>query len=429
MNSHAVVVGGGIGGLLAAYALSGSYERVTVLERHRYATDFNSRAPAARRGVPQSRCLHLLMAAGVAAFDELIPGWRTALVARGAVPFDASADAAMWCSSGWLMRSPSDITCYACSRALLENVLRGGLAHDTTVQVCEGQGVVGLVSDRLGARVTGVRLGGRSNSTTVGADLVVDASGRGSALPEWLDSLPGSSRAPIEETIVASGLEYVSRWFHLAPDDAPDWHCLSIAPAAGAHPRSGMMLRAERDLWGVVLLAPTGEALPADDQAFLDFTDAMADGKLRDALTRATPVSPIHRYGSTPNRLRHFERQTSWPAGLVALGESVCALDPYFGLGMTATARGVVLLRSWLKGEGGRAPDAFQFQQLLAALNGQPWRLASGCDPDGRPLARNAGRLDRVYTSAVSSPEIAHALLAVHHLLRPEESLMELATT
>ena len=93
MNGHAVIIGGGIGGLLAAHALAGRFERVTILERDRYPPDSSSAAPPARRGVPQSRCLHLLMAAGAAAFDELMPGWREEPVARGAVPFDASADA------------------------------------------------------------------------------------------------------------------------------------------------------------------------------------------------------------------------------------------------------------------------------------------------------------------------------------------------
>ena len=178
------------------------------------------------------------------------------------------------------------------------------------------------------------------------ADLVVDASGRGSTLPDWIGRLSDGLGLQVAETVVESGMSYVSRWFHLEPGDAPDWHCLSIAPAAGSPPRTAMMLRAEQDCWGVVLLAAAGEPLPADDQAFLDFTAGLGDGKLREALARATPVSPIHHYGAASNRMRHYDRLTGWPAGLVALGDSVCALDPYFGLGMTVAARGAVLLRS-----------------------------------------------------------------------------------
>jgi 2-polyprenyl-6-methoxyphenol hydroxylase-like FAD-dependent oxidoreductase len=109
MTGQGIVIGGGIGGLLAARVLAARFDRVTVLERHPYPADSASPAPASRRGAPQSRCLHLLMAGGAAAFDELVPGWRKALVALGAVPIDASADAAMHFPAGWLPRTPSGL--------------------------------------------------------------------------------------------------------------------------------------------------------------------------------------------------------------------------------------------------------------------------------------------------------------------------------
>jgi hypothetical protein len=187
-----------------------------------------------------------------------------------------------------------------------------------------------------------------------------------------------------------------------------------------------MMLRAEEDRWGVVLLAPTGEPLPSDDAAFREFVAGLGEGELRAALARARPVSPILRYGATSNRMVHYEQLTAWPSGLVAIGDSVCTLDPYFGLGMTATARGAVLLRTYLDEGGGEAsmPD---FQKELASLNAQPWRLATGRDPDGRPLTRDKMHLSRLYRAAPSRSEIAHALLGVQHLLRPTETLKEFA--
>src|SRR6202030_2893241 len=103
-------------------------ERVTVVERGRYPPDARSPAPPARRGVPQSRCPHLLMAAGAGALDQLMPGWRDELVALGGRSFDAAADAVLHSSAGTLPRTFSGITTYACSRALIENVLRHGLA-------------------------------------------------------------------------------------------------------------------------------------------------------------------------------------------------------------------------------------------------------------------------------------------------------------
>ncbi|MGK7874243.1 MAG: NAD(P)/FAD-dependent oxidoreductase [Xenococcaceae cyanobacterium] len=430
MSTHAVVIGGGIGGLLAAHALAGRFGWVTIIERHHYPPDGVSPVPQARLGVPQSCCLHLLMAAGAAAFDELTPGWREASVALGAVPFDASADAAMRFPSGWLTRTASGITMLACSRSLLENVLRRGFGWESKVQVLEGQEVRRLLSDRLGERVTGVCIAERHGADEVElfADLVVDASGAGSTLPRWLACLPNGVGSPVEETLVETGRRYVSCWFHLNPANAPDWHLLSMAPTAETGLRSAMMLRAEEDCWGVVLQAPVGEPLPSDDREFLDFTVGLGDGKLRDVLDRARPVSPINYYGSMSNRMRHYERIEAWPVGLVALGDSVCTLDPYFGLGMTAAARGAVLLKTYLDQESGGL-FGLGFQKELSSLNIQPWQLATGRDPDGQLIARDDSYLTRLYKAAPSNPEVAHALIAVHQLLRPAETLMEVVVT
>jgi 2-polyprenyl-6-methoxyphenol hydroxylase-like FAD-dependent oxidoreductase len=429
LKGHAVIIGGGIAGLLAAHALAGRFDRITILERYRYPPDANTPAPQVRRGVPQSRCLHLLMAAGAAAFDKLMPGWREELVARGARPFDACSDAAVRFSAGRLPRTPSGITTYACSRALLENVLRRGLMRSSTVRVREGQKVVGLLSSRLGERVTGVHAAERNTAgeTAVLADLVVDASGAGSKLPRWIACLPSGAGSRVKKTVVESGMRYVSRWFHIEPKDAPDWHCLSIAPTIGAALRSAMMLRAEGDRWGVVLLAPAGEPLPCDDRAFAGFVADLGDGELRDALARARPVSPIHHYGPTSNRVMHYDRLAAWPAGLVAIGDSVCTLDPYFGLGMTAAARGALLLGNHLDRKSGGAEPGLEFQKELASLNAETWGLATGRRPDGRPLTDNNAQLERLYEAAPSNAEVAQALLAMQHLLRPAETLKEIA--
>ncbi len=369
------------------------------------------------------------MAAGVSAFDELIPGWSEALVSHGAGPFDACADAVFRLPAGSLPRVPSGITAYACSRALLENVLRRGLAGKPRVYVREGQRVVGLLGSPRGESVTGVLTTQHhgTGETAISADLVVDASGTGSALPRWIARRSNGVDSQFQKTVVESGMQYVSRWFQIKPADAPHWRSLSIAPMLGTAFRSAMMLRAEEDRWGVVLLAPAGEPLPADGMAFLDFIADLGDSELRQALARARPVSPIHHYGATSSRMMHYDRLTAWPVGLVSIGDSVCSLDPYFGLGMTAAARGSILLGSYLDRQRGGAISGLEFQKELALLNAQPWQLATGRDPDGRPLVRDRTHLGRIHDMAPSCPKVAHALLAVQHLLRPAETLQEIA--
>lgn len=427
MGAHAVVIGGGIAGLLAAHALVGRFERVTIVERDRYPP--GSSSPALRRGIPQSRCVHLLMAAGAVAFDELVPRWRKQLFSCGVRPFDACADGVIHFSAGRLPRTPSGITTYACSRALIENLLRSGFAANRGVCLLEGQKVLGLLGSSLGERVMGVRTTARPGvgETTLSADLVVDASGAGSTLCRWLDELQSHVGSEVKKTVIKSSKRYVSRWFHLKPEDAPDWHCLSVAPRLSAELRSTLVLRAEEDRWCVVLGAPASGQLPSDHPAFLDFTDELGGGELRRFLARATPVSPIHLYGLCSSRMMHYDRVTDWPAGLVALGDAVCVLDPYFGLGMTLAARAAVLLRRYLDHERGSIISGLEFQRKLASLNAQAWRQTTNRDPDGSLVDRDETYLSRLYAAAPFDPRIAHAILAVQHLLRTSETLMEIA--
>jgi len=58
------------------------------------------------------------------------------------------------------------------------------------VRAIEGCAVQALIADEKGATIKGVRMRvGNGPEQTVTADLVVDASGRGSSSPAWLESL------------------------------------------------------------------------------------------------------------------------------------------------------------------------------------------------------------------------------------------------
>jgi 2-polyprenyl-6-methoxyphenol hydroxylase-like FAD-dependent oxidoreductase len=426
VTSHAIIIGGGIAGLLAGHAAARSFDRVTILERFSLPTPSGARYPVARRGVPQSRCIHLLMAAGAAAFDRLAPGWQDELAAHGATPFDPCADVVIRVAGGRLPRAHSNMHAYAASRALFEQALRRRLP--ATVRLQENCKVLRLLADTGGERVGGVtvldrRAGGRA---ALDADLVVDASGEGSTLTHWLAALPAYRGTPIEKSVVASGARYVSRWFELDPADAPDWRCLSIAPGGTAAFRSAMILRAEDNRWGVVLLARGNDAPPIDDDSFADFIASLGDRELTATFTRARPLSPILRYGSTANRQLHFERLTGWPQGLVAIGDAVCTLDPCHGLGMTLAACAAVLLRAALEQVQRRsafaslsAPwSARDFQRKLAVQNAGPWRLAVGCTAGGEPVG-STPHPGLLHDLVHSDPDAARALISVHHLMRP----------
>ncbi|WP_170754843.1 FAD-dependent oxidoreductase [Ruegeria lacuscaerulensis] len=420
-SAHALVIGGGIAGLLCAHMLKDRYTRVTVLERSEYAQP-NSSAPAARSAVPQSHCLHMLMGAGARAFDDLVPGWRAELIELGAVPYDAGADVAMRVSSGWLPRVETGITLYGASRCLIETALTRLLSRAGNIRIRQGDRVMGLTLTPDASRVSGVRV-----QTTTGvvqvldnADLVIDASGAASRLPRWLAQHFGDTHH-ITRTEIAPGRQYVSLWVRLPADKAPDWQGLALAPTRQSSGRAGMIMRAENDLWGVVLQTPETEPLPTDGPGVLKLAAGLSDPTLSDILEHAETVATPHLFGRTANRRRRYEDYPSWPENLFALGDSVCALDPYAGLGMTAAARGVQLLSRWLDQP---EPHARSFQSQLARHNEWPWRIATGTWTDPEANTNLTPQIESLVQAAPFDPALAIVLLEFQHMLRAPESLL-----
>src|SRR5438046_10287657 len=98
-STHAVVVGGGMAGLVAARVLADHFDRVTVVERDRLPA-----GPEFRAGVPQSRHLHVLLVRGNQLLEGLFPGLTAALRDAGALTVRWPADLP-WLSSGEIGRA------------------------------------------------------------------------------------------------------------------------------------------------------------------------------------------------------------------------------------------------------------------------------------------------------------------------------------
>ena len=404
-DRHAVVVGGGIGGLLAGLGLRRWFSRVTIVERDRF-TD----APAPRRGAPQGRCLHMLMAEGLRVVEGLVPGLRVELVRAGAMPFDVGSGGALRLPAGWLPRAPAGIEMLACSRALLEHVLLQRVRAEPGVRLVQGCPVRGLRA--AGGRVIGVRVAAGAEPVDA-AELTVVASGARSALGRWWAEL---GLPPVAETVVEARHHYVSRWFETPASFDGDWKLMSVAPTAGV-PWGGAIFAAEGGRWGMVLVVPEHEPVPSTDAELLDACLRLVDRRLHDVLVGARPLSPIVRHEHVGSRLAHLERVPEWPAGLVVVGDAVCTLDPYFGLGMTSCACGVAALVD----HGWDEPGAAQaFQRRLAAIVDVPWRLATGDVPGDSHMAWHRRS---VAAAAPHSPALARLLLRRMHLLDPPEAV------
>lgn len=421
-RSHAVVLGASMAGLLAGRVLADHYAAVTIIER-----DWLPTRPVVRAGVPQARHLHHLLAAGRLALEELFPGIGAEVVAAGGHMVDVAADVAWLTPAGWAPRDPAGISTLLASRALIEWAVRQRLLALPNVRLVERHAADGFVL-RAGS-VQGLRLLPRGGSAafTLRADLLVDASGRSSRTPRWLEE---HGFAAPHETVVSAFLGYASRVYELPSGCDPGWKVLLMQSRPPASTRTGTMTLQEGGRWIVTLAGAAHDYPPTDDAGFVAFAQSLPDPTLARLLATAQPHSPIVGFRRSANRLAHYER-CRLPVGLLVLGDAACALNPYYAQGMTNAARAALTLRRSLH-TGQHIGWEQRFQQRLATTNTVPWLLATGEDfryaaTEGRrPLltALLHRYVDQLMARAARSPVLLHELLAVMHLLRGPQALL-----
>ncbi|MES9536366.1 MULTISPECIES: hypothetical protein [unclassified Actinomadura] len=385
-NETAVVLGGSVAGLCAAGVLARSFDRVVVLERDRLPADAEH-----RRGVPQSKHPHFLLNSGRRAIGEIFPGFEEALIAAGGMHLMPSMDAAYCENDGWAPRKSGSMTMVYSSRVLIERVLRDKVREVPSIEIREGVTVTGLRS--VGAGAPSGRVEGVEYSTAEGEDgylaagLVVDALGRGSSVVDWLGAAGWD--VPPQQTLDAK-VTYTSRWYDLPPADRrPEswwWKHLVITPTqdGGDHPAEHEFLSNFFPIEGdraIVCMGSWGIEMPRKAEAFEAAADRVRTPVFGRAARACTPTSEVHLTRSTGNKWRRFDLLKAPPVGLVSIGDSICAFNPFYAQGMSSAARSALILGEMLRVRG--AVDlAFtrEFLRRQRASLQVPWMLAMARD-------------------------------------------------
>jgi 2-polyprenyl-6-methoxyphenol hydroxylase-like FAD-dependent oxidoreductase len=429
-ESHAIIIGGSLAGLLASRVLAKHFDRVSIVEG-----DFLPEKPAPRPGIPQSRHLHVLLNRGKIILEEFFPGLEKELVAAGAPSLDPRSIG--WFSpAGWAPHFTPDLNdLIMFSRDLLDWQIRRRLAENTNVHFLEGGTVTGLLANASRADVTGVsvRFRDRHNRANIHAenlyaDLVVDAGGKVSKTPQWLKSL---GYEPPQETTIKAFVGYASRIYEGSgklADTAP----VFVATAPPFRTRGGGIFPIEGNRWLAILIGGDRDYPPADEAGFLEFARTLPTPTIYDAIKDAEAITPVYSYRGTENRLRHYERLRRYPENLIIIGHAVCAFNPIYGQGMTVAALDAQMLDKCLQKQRERYPEgdltgfARQFQQKLAKLHTLPWTLAISQDSryrgsEGAKL-NLATRLtidymDLVLKVLVRDAKVCQAFLEVVHMI------------
>jgi hypothetical protein len=262
------------------------------------------------------------------------------------------------------------------------------------------------------------------------ADLVVDAAGRGSRAPLWLESL-GYER-PREESITI-GVGYTTRVYRRQTGDLPGARIALVQPAPPQEKRIGVLLPIEGDRWIVTLGGWLGDHAPADLEGFTAFAHSLPVLDIYDVIKRAEPLGEASVYKFPANLRRRYEHLTRIPEGYVVIGDALCSFNPVYGQGMSVSAQEAVELDRCLDSAGGRqAGLAQRFYRRAASVIDTPWQMAAGADfaypeVEGRK-ARGTDLLNwyvgQVQRAATRQPDVCRTLVEVTNLLAAPSALL-----
>ncbi len=432
-GGRAVVIGASIAGLLAARVLSETYVEVLVVDR-----DDPPLGPVERGGVPQARHPHWLLARGREVVEELFPGITDDLVGQGAGTGDVQQGTLVYAGHRPMARGFAGVRGLVVSRPRLDWAIRERVAALPEVTFLDRTSVLDLVFSPDRRLVTGLvlaRLDGLKGQQdrhrrSVEADLVVDASGRNSRTPEWLER--GGYDAPEEQRVRVESCHVTRRFRRLSDSDEGGARAILHAAVPGT-PRVGTLLYQEQEQWGLTLVGYAGVRPPTDLAAFVTFARSLCSPVIADTIEGLQPLGEAVTYRFSANVRRRYERLDRFPGGLVVIGDALCTLDPTFGQGMSLAAIEALELRDCLRES--RVGLARHYFAKVARHVDSPWAITVGCSAaaagvtgrelDQSPITRAFSRyLTALSRAAVGDPILSGAFMRVANLADPPRSLL-----
>ncbi len=260
-------------------------------------------------------------------------------------------------------------------RAVVERAVASVAQETAGLDIQRGVAVEGLVTgpeSRSGiAHVTGVRT---SDARELHADLILDCSGRRSALPTWLDAL---GTRPPDEQVEDSGFIYLGRHFQSRDGQMP----VALGPLLQPYGSiSVLTLPADNGTWSVTLVARSG------DRALLGLRETerwmhavrslptvahWLDGEpIEDRIVTMAKIEDRHR------NLRPDGVPVA--TGILAVADAWACTNPSVGRGASIGMLHAQVLRDTLRQVGPDQPEALSeaFAEATTELV-EPWYRAT----------------------------------------------------
>jgi 2-polyprenyl-6-methoxyphenol hydroxylase-like FAD-dependent oxidoreductase len=367
IGDHAIVVGGGIAGLLATRVLADAFARVTLLER-----DSLSDSVVARRGTQQANHVHILLEAGRHTIEDLFPGYGDDITDGGGLVVDAGTDVRYFQDGAFFAPGSADHPVLCASRPLFESTIRQRVRALSGVSIRAPRHVTEYLTDDAGD-VTGVAVRTEDGEDDLRCDLVVDGTGRTSMTPDWLERA-GFGAPPVDEVRV--DLAYSTLVVDRPPSDRRGY----LVGPSPARPRGGTVLPVEDHRWLVTLFGLHGDHPPRDLEGFRSFAASLPTPEVSDVLERHERRSgDIHHYPFPTNRWVRYERLEEFPAGVLPIGDAIASFNPIYGQGMSVAALEALSLHHALRSDGLDGLADRYFDRTTSVVD-TVWRITVGAD-------------------------------------------------
>jgi 2-polyprenyl-6-methoxyphenol hydroxylase-like FAD-dependent oxidoreductase len=383
-----VVTGAGVAGLISALFLARDGHDVVLLERD--ATPLPADADAAftwdRRGAPQVRHPHAFLGRLRNLLRDELPDVLADLIAAGASDVRWLDVMPETLDDRTPQPGDEDLALIACRRTTFEWVLRRAALRTERVQLRDGVTVTGLVTEphALAPRVTGVR----TSAGVLGADLVVEAGGRHSAIKALLGEAGVTFREEKHDTDMA----YLSRFYRLRSGAVePDKQAFT----GGTTGYLGYgIFRGDNRTFSVTLAVGTDDAELRgliDAPRFDVAASLLPASRAWTAPAISEPIAPMHVMAGTINRVRDMVVEgRPLVLGYVAVGDALVCTNPLYGRGCSLGGVHARLLAQALRDHGGDA------EALALRLHDDvqreivPWYASSVALDEAARQARNA---------------------------------------
>jgi 2-polyprenyl-6-methoxyphenol hydroxylase-like FAD-dependent oxidoreductase len=423
-SKHVVIIGAGMAGLLAAAALSGAFEEVTIIEK-----DPLPEFPQFRNGVAQGAHVHTLLGYGVEAMDSLIPGLMADLYSAGAVEIRRNFDIWFHDAIGPTPIRDVGILTPSVTRPLIVNVTRKKvlkLPHDN---LRDSTKMLNFEIDESN-RVSGIRVMSNEVSELISVDLIVECSGRASKLAGWLPA-HGFGDVPSQRLKILMG--YTSGFFRMPKDVAENGKaCLMLAVPPGY--RAAYLTPVDGDMWIATMYGRGHDTAPRNHEGFIAWTQGLPHPVIHEMLIRAEPVSDLKTYKIPFGIWYRYDQMPNFPQRLIPMGESLTSFNPMYGQGMSLAAGQALSLREAITG-GLDAHLSARYFEGCHTLNSVGWSVmetrdfAHDCTSGDRPAdlesrwhtagaIRQLAEIDsEIHTLSV---RITHLLESPSELARPD---------